>query len=123
MSEKTHYQHCTIDEMLEDKYLGKPIQVRGIARGVVSQPSQDIPDYLGDGPSTKQLNAIDFYALLQQGEQFVELWGRELLPILPAILKASSESNIEVLVKGDYINETAFRAIDVHQVELNNIGH
>jgi len=120
MAERT-YNPCEVEDLLDGKYLGQSIEVRGIARGVVYQPSPDIPDYIGNGQPMKHLDAVDFYALLQKGERFIELWGNELLTMVPSLLKASSESNIEVIVKGIYMNKEIFQAIQVEHVEFSNV--
>ena len=106
------YIHSTLHELLnrDSNLTDAPVQVRGIIRGATATDKT-------------------IWAYLQEGDNFVQMYGKYLLEGMPqptlALLRASSESGIEATVKGLFSDKTLAGhpgELRIHNITLNNVG-
>lgn len=105
------YKKYTLKELLSGEFFDEFVEVKGIPRGSTANNNNNIWTYL------------------QSGGQFIQCSGKHMYHGMPgptlALLRASSESGIEMTIRGKYSSKTIDghpADLILHRVDLNNVG-
>ncbi|GEM_PF-2939490 len=104
------YKKYTVDQLLQGYFTDKPVEVRGIPRGTTA-------------------NDEAIWGYLQYGGNFIQFNGKHMFPGMPeptlSLLRASSESGLEVSIRGLYSTKTIQGHpgdLTLHTVDLQNVS-
>jgi hypothetical protein len=104
------YKPFTVGKLLKSCFRDKFVKVRGIPRGATA-------------------NDKTIWGYLQAEDQFIQFNGKYLYPGMPgptlSLLRASSESELEVTVEGVYSTKTIVGHpgdLKLHRVTLRNVS-